>query len=183
MTTYRRPAEHRLDAAAQPAGSFRLCRPQRLDDLHDERGVDCLHRECADHRRHVGLQAARPLSAMDQIFPSGSVLPHVALGGLIERHRSGARSEIPRDLRVPHLDRVVSFQQQLAVFARLLSRFDERDGGGASQPRVADTSAALESENPTSPAHVAVVVSRDLQIQATAIRMQSRLFHRPICRG
>ena len=47
------PIEDSLDPAADPAGRLGLHGPNRFDRLHDEAGVDSLHRQVAEDRVHV----------------------------------------------------------------------------------------------------------------------------------
>ena len=66
----RGPVQDALDPAAHPRGGLRLGRPDRLEDLHDEAGVDRADRQLADHRVGVGGDGAGPLRPVLAVLPA-----------------------------------------------------------------------------------------------------------------
>jgi hypothetical protein len=92
--TFRRgPADYGIDAAADPAHRFRLCRPKSaggktfegrqllLEDAQNIGDSDCMSREVSDHWAGIRLERAAPLLGMPLIFPPCLVRLDVALAG------------------------------------------------------------------------------------------------------
>ena len=71
ITARCRPVNDRLNTTAHPARCFRLRVPDRLQRLHDEPDIDCLHGQVAEHGIDVGFQCRRPLRRMPRIAPTG----------------------------------------------------------------------------------------------------------------
>src|SRR5215469_341224 len=85
------PAENALDSPAQPAGSFGLGHPDRLQHLHYEAEIDVLYWECADDWVRVCLDGVAPLLPVLGIAPDMLVGSDVASCRLCERDGLGFR--------------------------------------------------------------------------------------------
>src|SRR5262249_17054081 len=81
------PVEHSFHAPAHPRGCLGLPGPDRFEHLEHEPGIDCRHRQLADHRAHVGGERVLPLLAMLRVSPPRFVGVDVCSCTVGERHR------------------------------------------------------------------------------------------------
>src|SRR5262249_58427579 len=84
------PIEDAFDASAHPARCFRFRRPDRVQHLAHEGGIDRLNRQRADDREREAPERTLPLLDVLAVAPSGAVILDVAIGTLLERHRLGS---------------------------------------------------------------------------------------------
>src|SRR6516225_2875678 len=120
-----RPIENTLDAAAKPARGLGLCRPYRLQSLHDERDVDVLRREGSEDGIDIGFQRCRPLRRMLWVPPPGVVRSDVGLGALPEGHGLCGCELFLLAFGPAGLDRIDSVEPHVAARPRLLARLGE----------------------------------------------------------
>src|SRR5262249_14991395 len=84
------PIEDAFDAPTNAARCFRLRRPDRVQHLAHEGGVDRLNREHADDREREAPERTLPLLDVLAVAPSSAVILDVAIRTLLERHRLGS---------------------------------------------------------------------------------------------
>ena len=108
--------QHRLDALADPAGGFRLRRPDRLQHPEHKPGVDLLDRQGADDRVDVGFQGIAPLVAVLGVAPACLVRPDVGLGRSLEGDLLGRLDPLSGPLAVAGADGVNPRRSQPAGF-------------------------------------------------------------------
>src|SRR3954453_16068383 len=70
VAAHGRGIEHRLDTASHSGRRFRLLRPDRVEYLHDEPGVDRGDGKSAESRIAIGGERVAPLLAMLRVAPA-----------------------------------------------------------------------------------------------------------------
>ena len=82
----RSPVQNARDLSQQARGLHRPRRPQRLDDLEHQRGVNGVHRHLADDGKHMGAKPGAKLARAFGVLPLLLMLGEVGQCGLLKRH-------------------------------------------------------------------------------------------------
>ncbi len=122
----RRPIQYRLDAAAQTAGGFGLARPDRLDRLQHQVGIDVSHGPVTEHGIGIGLQRRSPLALVLVIAPGSLVRLDIGFGGRLECDRPGGIHGRRFELALPMVHGIDTASEQLARGQRLFTRLGQR---------------------------------------------------------
>src|SRR6516164_1815762 len=168
----RGPINDRLDAATHPAGGFRLCRPDRLQRLHNEPDVNSLYRERTENWKGIASQRGRPLRCVLGIFPPRLVSLDIGFGTLTERHACRRFEHLLSTLGPAVLYRVAALPDAAPGIGRQLARLGQRHiiiAGGA-ETHVVRFVIAAPSKDPA-----LRTGGRHVQIESAAIGNEPRL--------
>src|SRR5262249_31365711 len=100
------PIEDALDAPTHAARCLRLRRPDRVQHLAHEGGVDLRNRQLADDREREASERTLPLLDGFAVAPPAAVILDVAIGTLPERHHLGSIQPRLRTSGTPSFNRV-----------------------------------------------------------------------------
>lgn len=175
---HRRPIEHGFDSAAQSRGRFRLLRPQGLDDLHHQRGVNAVNRKRPDCRLGVRLKRRAPLRRVLGVAPAGAVSREILLGALPEGQRGGCLKGSLGAVRSASLNRIDTFVNLPSALGRLCARFGQPKDRERTEAHFAGAAAKGEAEDPGFGRRV-FAVACNLQIEAPSAYMPGFLTFAP----
>ena len=125
VSRHRRPGQHGLDAAAQPAGGFRLVAQIGCSTRSTSR-VSIPPPAAPKNRHSVGVQRRAPLLPVLLVPELGQLMLEVALDRLPERQRVARLALLGQ--------RIAPVPRELLVRRGLLARFGERHDGGLPGP-------------------------------------------------
>ena len=149
VLAHRCPIEDRFDAAAQAGRCFRLFLPDRVQYLHDQRGVNERDWQRADDRAGVGLEGVLPLSDVFGALPAAAMGVDVGIRALVERHHLRSFERFGEHGGPAGFERVLAVEQLHSAFLRLGASFGKRDRMHGAQAHFALSAGQGEAENPT----------------------------------
>src|SRR5262249_41669708 len=157
------PIEDAFDASAHPARCFRLRRPDRVQHLAHEGGIDRLNRQRADDREREAPERTLPLLDVLAVAPSSAVILDVAIRTLLERHRLGSIEPRQRTSGTSGLNWVYTFMPQPACVERLRAGLCEAVERERAEPHLPRASVEHVAIHPRCPA------LGDLEIKPAAV--------------
>ena len=113
-------------------------RPDRLDHLHDQCGIDQVQRHVADDRIGVLHQRRGPLRRMLVVLPGDAMGRHVGSRCVLELQRFCLFERRLPPCHLARVDRIDVFFAELAAFKRALARFGKRHRDARAEPHVAE---------------------------------------------
>src|SRR5215469_13226499 len=147
-TAHSRSVEYRLDATANPARRLGLLRPDGVENLDDQPGVDRRDRQLPQNRVHVSAEGITPLLAVLGVAPANFVTADEFLGHPAESSALGGGKPMCLPFSRPCGERVYPIVALLSMRQRLCARFCKRDIGIGSEPHIAAFAIKLKPEDP-----------------------------------
>jgi hypothetical protein len=145
----RRPIQHRLDPAADPARCFWFRSPDRLYCLQDEPNIDRLDGEITKYRIDISAKAARPLRSVPWVTPASLVRFDIALGTFGKGHCRGRSTPLLGSLGPAILDWVDTIEPLMSTRSGALPRLSKRDRVQWPQAHFACFAIESEAVDPT----------------------------------